>query len=135
MDLVSAESSTMVYDGLPITVKPWKDVDTYLIHVDGRGVPWAPATDTDPRKAEMILMVSTFDKKGKELKRDAKSLKVSAPAGTEPTGRIDVPVNVPYKLAHDPKAVRARVVVRMAGSGRIGTADLDLLTPWPAATP
>jgi len=132
MDLVSAESSTMVYDGLPMTVKPRIEPDTYLIHVDGRAVPWSNATDTDPRKAEMILMVSTFDKKGKELKRDAKSLKVSAPAGTAPTGRIELPVNLPYKLEHDPKAVRARVVVRMAGSGRIGTADLDLLAPWPA---
>jgi VWFA-related protein len=135
MDLVSAESSTMVYDGLPMTVKPWNEPDTYIIHVDGRAVPWSNATDTDPRRAEMILMVSTFDKKGKELKRDAKSLKVSAPKDTPPTGRIELQVNIPYKLEHDAKAVRARVVVRMAGSGRIGTADLDLLAPPPVQRP
>ncbi len=129
MDLVSAESSTMVYDGLPMTVKPSPDPGTYLIHIDGRAVPWLNATETQPRSTDLILMVSTFDKKGKELKRDAKSLRVGAPKDTAPTGRIDVPVNVRYKLESNPKAVRARIVVRMAGSGRIGTADVDLLAP------
>jgi VWFA-related protein len=124
-DLVSAESSTMVYDGLSIAVKPTEVADTYLIHVDAAGVAWSYATDTEPRRAELILMVSTFDKKGKELKRDARSLKVSAPKDAPPTGRLVQPLNFPYKLEHNAKAVRARVVVRMS-TGRIGTADVDL---------
>jgi hypothetical protein len=124
-DLVSAESSTMVYDGLSIAVKPTEVADTYLIHVDAAGVAWSYATDTEPRRAEVILMVSTFDKKGKELKRDARSLKVSAPKDAPPTGRLVQPLNFPYKLEHNAKAVRARVVVRMS-TGRIGTADVDL---------
>ncbi len=71
-------------------------------------------------------MASTFDKKGKELKRSAKNIKVDAPKNTPPTGRIDLPVVLPLKLDPDPKAVRARIVVRVGASGRIGTADLTL---------
>jgi VWFA-related protein len=129
-DLVLAESSTMVYDGLPMTVKPLPAVaDTYVIHIDAKGVGWYYATDTVPRHAEVILLVTQFDKKGKELKRDGKSVKLTPPGTVAPTGPIDVPVNFPYKLERVPKAVRARIVVRMATSGRIGTADLDLTGP------
>jgi VWFA-related protein len=135
-DLVSAESSTMVYDGLPMTVSPLPEVDNYLIHIDAKGVGWYYATDTAPRHAEVILLVTQFDKKGKELKRDGKSIKLTPPGAVAPTGHIDVPLNFPYKLERVPKAVRARIVVRMATSGRIGTADLDLTgPPAAAATP
>jgi hypothetical protein len=80
--------------------------------------------------------VTQFDKKGKELKRDGKSIKLTPPGAVPPTGHIDVPLNFPYKLERVPKAVRARIVVRMATSGRIGTADLDLTgPPAAAATP
>ncbi len=133
-DLYSAESSTMVYDGLPMTVTPMAEADNYLIHIDARGVGWYYATDTVPRHAEVILLVTQFDKRGKELKRDGKSIKLTPPGTVAPTGRIDVPVNFPYKLDRDPKAVRARIVLRMATSGRLGTADLDLTAPPVAVT-
>ena len=71
-------------------------------------------------------MVTTFDKKGKELKRDIRRLKAMAPSNVAPTGRIDVPLNLPYKLEADAKAVRARFVVRVEATGRMGTADLML---------
>jgi len=128
-DLISAESSTMVYDGLPMSVKALLEADNYLIHIDAKGVGWYYATDTVPRHAEVILLVTQFDKKGKDLKRDGKSIKLTPPGTVAPTGRIDLPVNFPYKLERVPKAVRARIVVRMASSGRIGTADLDLTGP------
>ncbi len=126
-DLVSAESSTMVYDGVPITVQAVPtDPDSFHIHVDGRALSWSAATDEKPRGLEIILMVSTFDKKGKELKRDANVLRVVAPRTEPPVGRLERPVDLPYKLAHDNKAVRIRFVVRVSASGRIGTMDLPL---------
>ncbi len=126
VDLAAAESSTMVYDGLPMTVAATAEPDKYLIHVDAKAVGWTAATDTEERQTELILMVTQFDKKGKELKRDAKTMKMAPNGRVPPTGRIEVPVNFAYQLQRDPKAVRARVVVRMTASGRIGTADLDL---------
>ena len=126
-DLVNAESSTMAYDGVPLslTADP-ANPDAFTIHVDSRGLAWTFATDTEPRHAEVIVMATTFDKKGKELKRIAKNVKVSAPADVPPTGRLERSLNLVFKLDHDPKATRARFVVRVTATGRIGTADATL---------
>jgi VWFA-related protein len=140
-DLVSAESSTMVYDGVEMTMTPVADrPNVFKLHIAPRSLAWTPATDTEPRKAEVILMVTTFDKKGKELKRVARDLTVKAAADVPPTGRIERALDINYTLDPDPKAKRVRFVVRVAASGRIGTADLDLTqqaaqTPVPVATP
>ncbi len=123
-DLISADTSTMNYDGVALRLensaaKP----DDYVIHVDPRSLSWSPATETDPRRTEIVLMVSTYDKKGKEIKRTAQVMKFAAPRTEPPTGRIDRGIGVPYTLPPDPKAVRVRFTVRVSASGRIGTAD------------
>ena len=126
-DLTSAESSTMAYDGVPLTLVPSPtDPDSFTVHVDAKGLNWSYATDTEPRHAEVILMSTTFDKKNKELKRDARSLKVSAPSTVAPTGRLERSLDLVFKVDHDPKAVRVRFVVRVTATGRIGTADAVL---------
>ncbi len=127
-DLVTAENSSMVYDGVPFTlIAAAGDPYTYTAKVEARGLNWTYATDTEPRHAELILMVTTFDKKGKELKRSAQSIKVSAPKTVAPTGRIEMGTELPVKIDHDPKGVRARVVVRVTATGRIGTQDVSLV--------
>jgi VWFA-related protein len=126
-DLVSADSSKMVYDGVPLSIAPSPmDPDTFALHVDARGLAWTYATETEPRHAEVILLVSTFDKKDKELKRVGRNIRVNAPTTVAPTGRLERSVDINYHLDHDPKAVRARFVVRVAASGRIGTVDAVL---------
>jgi VWFA-related protein len=133
-DLLSAESSTMVYDGVPITLtRVPGDPNNFIIHVSGQGLFWTNATDTEPRHAEVIVMSATFDKKGKEIKRDAKSIRVNASGDTPPTGRLDRSIDFKYKLAPEPKATRARFIIRVTASGRIGTADVDLTKPPPPA--
>jgi len=134
-DLLSAEGSTMVYDGVPITLAPSADdPDSYTVHVDGRALGWTVATDTEPRHSEVVLMVTVFDKKDKELKREAQIIKFSAPKTVPPTGRLVRNVDIKYKIDHNPKAVRARFVVRVTASGRIGTAD-TVLGQQAVATP
>ena len=126
-DLVSAENSTMAYDGVPLTIRPSaSDPDSFTVHVDARGLNWSTATETEPRHAEVVVMSTTFDKKNKELKRSAKSIKVNAPSTVAPTGRLEQSLDIVFKLDHDPKAVRARFVVRVTATGRIGTADAVL---------
>jgi len=133
-DLVNAEKSNITYDGVPITATvSATDPLAFRIHVDARALGWTPATDTERRTAEVILMASTFDKKGKELKRIAKNIKASAPSDVPPTGRLERALDMDLKLDPDPKAVRARFVVRVAVSGRIGTADVPLNSAMTAA--
>jgi hypothetical protein len=135
-DLVSADSSNMVYDGVRVTAqRSATDQDSFTVHVDGRDLLWTVATDTEPRHAEVILDVSTFDKKGKELKRDARMMRFSAPSSVPPTGRLLRDINLPAKIDHNPKAVRARFAVRVSASGRIGTAEVLLNQDASKATP
>ena len=53
-------------------------------------------------------------------------MKVAAPPTVPPTGRLERSIDLDYKFDHDSKAVRARFVVRVTASGRIGTADAVL---------
>jgi hypothetical protein len=129
-DLLSADTSTMAYDGVPLMLEASAtDPHAYSLHVDPHGLVWSYATETEPRHAEVILVVSTFDKKGKELKRDGKIIKVSAPSSVPATGRLERGIDINYTIDPNPKAVRARFTVRVTASGRIGTADAALVPP------
>lgn len=128
-DLLSAESSTMVYDGLPVSInRSPATPDTFTIHVDAQGLAWSDATEKEPqRHTDLILMATQFDKKGNEIKRDAKSLRINAEApNTPPLGRLERAVDINYLMNPEAKATRIRFVLRATASGRIGTVDVDL---------
>jgi hypothetical protein len=126
-DLVSADTSTMVYDGVRVNaVASPTDPEHFTVHVDGHNLAWTAATDTEPRHSEVILMVTTYDKKDKELSRTANIVRSNAARTVAPTGRLLLDLDLPYKLAPNPKAVRARFTVRVDASGRIGTSDVQL---------
>jgi VWFA-related protein len=126
-DIISADTSTMVYDGVPVTLEPSPtDPNRFIIHVASSGTYWSPATDTEPRHSDLVLAVTTFDRKGKVLKSVAKLIHASAPTTVPPTGRIERGVDLAYNVDPDPKAVRVRFVVRVSFTGRIGTVDANL---------
>lgn len=126
-DLLSAESSRLVYDGVPISLRhSSRDPDSFTVHVDASGLTWTDATDTEPRHADIILLVASFDRNGKEVKRDARVMKIKAPLTVPPAGRLERSLDINYKFDHNPKAARARFIIRAAASGRIGTADIVL---------
>jgi VWFA-related protein len=128
-DLLSADKSNMAYDGAEVTlVTTPGDPNEFLITVGARSLGWTYATDTEPRKSQVVLLVSMYDKKNKELKREARTITASAPPTVPPTGRLELPMRMKYKLERDAKAVRARFVVRVSSTGRIGTVDYDLVT-------
>jgi VWFA-related protein len=135
-DLMSADQTSMVYDGVQMTLVPSDtDPNSFIVKIDPHSLGWTYATDTEPRHTEVILVVSTFDKKGKELKRVGKTITVAAPKTVPPTGRLERGVDLHYTVDPDPKAVRARFVVRVTASGRIGTADANLTQSRVAASP
>jgi VWFA-related protein len=126
-DLTSAANSKMAYDAVPLTLfQDPNDKDSFKLRIEAKGLVWTFATDNEPRHANFVVMTTTFDKKDKVVKEEAKVAKVDAPATVSPRGRIELPVTVPIKLDHNPKAVRLRVVVRIVQTGREGTADASL---------
>ncbi len=128
-ELAGAETSTMVYDAVPFTLTQGGTPDKYMIHLSGRNLSWTPFNGTDPRETKLIVTVTVFDKKDKVLKTDARQITLKARPEVPPTGPVDGNVVVACDVPQDAKAVRARVVVRVAATGRMGTADVDLLHP------
>ncbi len=133
-ELAGAGTSTMVYDAVPLTLTVGETPNRYLLHMDAKYMPWTISTGTEPRQTKLIVTATTFDKKGKVLKADARSTTLSAKATEPQTGPLKGPLTVAFDLPADPKAVRARFVVRVNANGRMGTADLDLLHPPQAAS-
>jgi VWFA-related protein len=136
-DLAAASDSKMAYDGADIKVTRLAKPDNgFGIAVAARNLAWTLGTPEDPtRKTELVVAVSTFDKKGKLIKEKASDMRFKAPADSPATGRIEVPLKFLYTLDPDPKAVRVRFVVRIGSSGRIGTQDVDLTQPIAANAP
>ena len=134
------DDSTMEYDVVPVTIVPSADDPiAFTVHVDGRALMWSPATDTQPRRTEVSLLVTTFDKKNRELNRDATIITASAPMSVAPSGRLMRNIDIAYKIEFNPRAVRARFAVRVVSTGRVGTVDTALqqivVPPLPPATP
>jgi VWFA-related protein len=126
-ELANAGSSNMAYDAVSFTVTTSPtDSNTFKFHVEPRGVPWYFTDGSKPRYTRLIVMSTTFDRKGKELKADGRRMEFKAPASAPATGRIELPLDFEVKFDAVPKAVRARLVVRVEASGRMGTADLTL---------
>jgi hypothetical protein len=121
------DSGAMSHDAVPVAIVPSEDNPVaFTVHVDGRALGWTPATDTQPRRTEVLLRVTTFDKKNKKLNRDAEVITASAPASVPPTGRLIRNIDIAYKLDIDPRAVRARFEVRVTSTGRVGAAETVL---------
>ncbi|HEY1743185.1 MAG TPA: VWA domain-containing protein [Granulicella sp.] len=131
-ELMNAGSSNMAYDAVAFTVETSPtDINTLKFHVEPHGIAWYFPNGDQPRHTSLIVMSTTFDRKGKELKNDAKILKFNAPAGASATAHLDIPLSFEIKFDPVPKAVRTRLVVRVEATGRMGTADL---TFGPGAT-
>jgi len=120
-------SGAVIHDAVAVAIVPVADDPiAFTVHVDGRELAWTPATDTVPRRTEVSLLVTTFDKKNKELNRDANVITASAPKTDPPTGRLIRNIDFPYKLDFNPRAVRARFVVRVTSTGRVGSVETAL---------
>jgi VWFA-related protein len=126
-ELANAGSSNMAYDAVSFTVTTSPtDSNMFKFHVEPRGVPWYFTDGSKPRYTRLIVMSTTFDRKGKQLKADGRRMEFKAPASAPATGHIELPLDFEVKFEPVPKAVRARLVVRVEASGRMGTADLTL---------
>jgi VWFA-related protein len=128
-DLLAADRSNMVYDGVPFTVMPAPaDPTEFDIHIDSKELFWTPATDTEKRHTDFVLLVSMFDKKGQQLNREARAYSIPATGEVPDVGPLDRGLDIKYHVLSNPKAVRARFTVRVTASGRIGTQDAQVQT-------
>ena len=133
-EMVGAGSNNMEYDAVEFTatVSP-ADPNNIGVHLNGHGISYyIPKDESKPRHTRLVVLVTTFDKKNKELKRQANVYDFVAPDAPH-IGHITNPLNLDFKLPPDSKATHARLVVRVEASGRMGTADFPL-TPGATAS-
>ena len=120
VDLNSAADSTMVYDGLPITItRDTGNPNQFTIHIAASGLDWT-ASGTSP-KVELALVVSSFDRKGKLLNRNAHMLDV--PAKSSEPHSLDLQTRIDTASP----AARVRFVVRDTSSGKVGADNAYLI--------
>jgi VWFA-related protein len=133
-ELQSAATSNMAYDALGVIAQVHKDdVNTVRILLQSKGLTYFFTDGSKPRFARLIVLVTTFDKKNKQLDELGRTAVFDAPMSASARGALDLPVMLDFKLKPNAKATHARVVVRVDGSGHMGTADLQL-TPGAVAT-
>lgn len=125
----AAETSTMVYDAVPLTATTGSAPGKYVLHTDARYMPWTPASDTQARQTRLLITTTLFDKKNKFLRSEARAVVLTAKASEPPTGPLQGGVSVGIDVPPEPKATRVRFVVRSDITGRMGTADVNLTGP------
>jgi len=121
VDLNTAADSTMVYDGLPITVtRDTANPNQFTIRIAASGLDWTANGEATP-KVELALVVSSFDRKGKLLNRSAHMLDVPAKS-SEPHS-----LDLQTRIDTTSPAARVRFVVRDSSSGKVGADNAYLI--------
>lgn len=133
-ELIDAADSNMAYDAVGFALQAsQKDPHQFTVVVQSKGLAWYYSDGSAPRYTNIIVLGSTFDKKGRLIKTEARRYKFEAPEDAPARGHLDLGLRFPYALAPDPKAVRLRMVVRVEASGHMGSADV-MLNPGAVAT-
>lgn len=120
-DLQSAANSRMIYDAVPVTATLRKGAeDIYVAHIAGSAL--GPAAGFAPgAPIDLAFVTDLYDKRERILKRNARTIRQVSNASLVQDG-----LNIEVDLKATPGAARARFVLRIMQSGKIGTADLML---------
>ncbi len=121
IDLGTADSNLLVYDGLPLQVtRDTNEPDLFKLRVRTAGLP--VVMDASGRATvQLTLLAQTFDRKGKRLQRIARL--VTAAVGITDAQMIELPV----KLSTQSTAARMRFIVRDNANGKLGADNYFLV--------
>jgi VWFA-related protein len=118
LDLSSALTSTMNYNGLAVTAEESAG-GIYTVTVAEQGIGWSDAAPDGSQHEEATVAAAWYDAKGKVLGHVARELiSVRRPGSAGASFQLPVAVTG--------GAVRLRIVVRDAVNGKMGTVDLKL---------
>jgi VWFA-related protein len=116
-DLVDASANQLVYDGVHVEIhRDPSNASKFILHLPASALDWQH-DGAGPPITSISLLVATFDRKGKLIKRDAKILHVRArpvaPDAPDPSINLSTEVDTS-------NAARIRFVVRSGATGKIG---------------
>jgi VWFA-related protein len=128
-ELEGAGESNMVYDAVRFEAhNDPSDLSLYKFHLEPQTLSWYFARDgSKPRWTNILLLITTYDKKGKVLSDKLQKATFTAKPGyKQEGGHIDIPLDIEFRMPPDPKAVRVKFTVRVESSGHMGTVEIPL---------
>jgi VWFA-related protein len=127
-DLFGASETTLVYDGVPITVaRTAENPSVVRIHISKQAITWKDSEPGGNETANVQMLFATFDRKNKLLSRTARNIVVKNSSAQNANSDTLHDIDFLYGLPPN-NATRLRVVVRLPGSDKVGAANLDLYT-------
>lgn len=124
-DIVEASEGLMIYDGIPLTIarKPGAP-DNFEVSLPASSLQWTP--DGDKARSNLLLVVESFDHKGKLLHNDGRVFGLVLPPQKEAAADTRT-VTLPLTVSTAPPAARLRVIVRANDTGKIGADNFFLV--------
>ena len=133
-DLTVAAQSTMVYDAVPLTVSRLPGEDDFKVSLSSSDIVWQPSS-AGKLKGDVTLVVECFDKRGKMLHHVAQTSTLQVLQGPNPNAPATPFVALQASIPTEAPAARVRFVVRVDGSGKLGSANLFLVDEKSIADP
>jgi VWFA-related protein len=134
-DLMVAGQSTMIYDAVPLTVeRVAANSDQFKISFDSMNATWAESA-AGKLDAEITVLTEVFDKKGKLLDRKTETAMAQVPESATANVPATAKVSFIKAIPAQPPAARIRVVVRLNGNHKLGTANVFLVDPSTLSDP
>ena len=134
-DLTVAGQSMLVYDAVPLTItRIAANPDQFKISFNSSDVIWqesGPARLT----ADLMVLVESFDKKGKLLSRKAEVSTAQVDESSTPNVPITPAVNLLTTIPTQPPAARIRFVVRVSSNQKLGATNFFLVDPKTISDP
>ncbi|MDE1163152.1 MAG: VWA domain-containing protein [Acidobacteriaceae bacterium] len=120
-DIGAAAQTTLPYNGLDVRADEISG--GYKLNVVAKGLTWTDLEDGS-RTAEVTIMAVCTTEKAKSVCHESREIKDKI----KPTDDIErgERVTFPFKMDVPERTTHLRFVVRDAGSGRIGTTDVDM---------
>ena len=134
-DVESAGQSLLVYDGIPLTIeRDGTGGDKFYLGMQAADLPWNLGDVPGKRSSTLMVMVESFDRKGKMLNRTAKSLTFGL-APLTPGQKDEGHLRVVWSVATAAPAARLRFVVRSNDSGKVGAENFYLVAKGTLSDP
>lgn len=122
-DVYAAEGNAMVYTGLTISVAPKLGAsNTYLVGIPENQLAWT--SEGDIESAKLMVAAAAVNNKSVILQQTAESITARRKRDSVAASDIGAIARVEITLLTVPNTYRLRFVVRCAGNGRLGTAEI-----------
>jgi len=125
-DMNVANDSLLVYDGVPLSVaRNTPGGDGFELTLHAADLPLEMDVSQKP-SAELTVLVSSFDRRGKMLDHNAVTLTVRMLARGPSSGADERTIKVPVSISTKAPAARVRFVVRANATGKVGAENFYL---------